>query len=126
MKREQGETKYKTFYSEAAQSEVSYLLYLLTDYNNSPERRYPVVYWLDGVPGRQTACEALAVPLDQAIREGKAPAMIVVGVNGIDLGFYCDSKDGQWPVETVIVKDLIAHIDKTYRTVARRKGRAVE
>jgi endo-1,4-beta-xylanase len=34
--------------------------------------------------------------------------------------------EGKAPVESVIVKDLIPHIDATYRTVARREGRIVE
>src|SRR6266576_23252 len=52
--------------------------------------------------------------------------MIIVLVNGMRDSFYCDSKDGKWPIESVIVKELIPHIDQTYRTVARREMRAVE
>jgi endo-1,4-beta-xylanase len=40
--------------------------------------------------------------------------------------FYCDSLDGKSPVETVIIKDLIPHIDGAYRTIARREGRMIE
>jgi Putative esterase len=39
---------------------------------------------------------------------------------------YCDTKDGKYPVESVLVKELIPHIDATYRTVAGRQGRAVD
>ena len=45
--------------------------------------------------------------------------MIAVLVNGMRDSFYCDSKDGKWPIESVIIKELIPHVDKTYRTVAR-------
>jgi hypothetical protein len=38
---------------------------------------------------------------------------------------YC-SHDGKYPVETVIVKKLIPHVDASYRTVAKREGRAVD
>jgi enterochelin esterase-like enzyme len=65
-------------------------------------------------------------PLDAAIRAGMAPAMIVVLVNGIAASFYCDSANGTRPVDSVIVKELIPHVDQTYRTVARREARAVE
>jgi endo-1,4-beta-xylanase len=39
---------------------------------------------------------------------------------------YCDSRDGKYPLETVIVKDLVPHVDGAYRTIASREGRAVD
>jgi endo-1,4-beta-xylanase len=57
---------------------------------------------------------------------GKTPPMLIVFVNGVRNSFYCDSADGKVPVETVIVKDLIPHIDSTYRTIATREGRIIE
>ena len=65
--------------------------------------------------------------INAGIRAGKLAPMIVVGVNGLRGNtMYCDSKDGKWPLETVIIKDLIPHIDATYRTIASREGRAVD
>ena len=53
--------------------------------------------------------------------------MIVVGVNAIVCcSFYVDSFEGHLPLETVIIQDLIPHIDSTYRTLAQREFRAVE
>jgi esterase/lipase superfamily enzyme len=52
--------------------------------------------------------------------------MIAVLVNGMRDSRYVDSFDGKRPVETVIIKDLIPHIDKTWRTIARRDARAIE
>ena len=53
--------------------------------------------------------------------------MIAVFVNGLAGNtMYCDTPDGKYPVESVIMKDLIPHVDATYRTVASREGRAVE
>ncbi len=63
------------------------------------------------------------VPVAEA---GKIPEMIVVGINGMKDSFYNDSPDGKWPIESVIIKELIPHIDKTYRTLARRETRAIE
>ena len=48
--------------------------------------------------------------------------MIVVLVNGMRDRFYCDSPDGKSPVEIVIVNELIPHIDRTYRTIAKREA----
>jgi enterochelin esterase-like enzyme len=119
-------THYRTFKSPVAGSEVSYLVYLPPAYEANPAKRYPVVYWLHGYGGNQRAGMVFVGPLDAAIRAGKAPAMIAVLVNGLPASFYCDSMDGKWPIDSVIVKDLIPHIDQTYRTLAKRETRAVE
>jgi S-formylglutathione hydrolase FrmB len=52
--------------------------------------------------------------------------MIVVAVNGLASNtMYSDTHDGQYPLETVIITDLIPHIDATYRTIAAREARGV-
>ena len=119
-------TRYRTFQSQLAGSEVSYLIYLPPDYQTNLSSRYPVVYWLHGYGGNPRAGAVFVTPLDAAIRAGRAPAMIVVLVNGLAASFYCDSPDGKKPVDGVIAKELIPHVDQTYRTIARREARAVE
>ncbi len=119
-------SRYATFPSQLAGGEVSYLIYLPPGYEAAPERRYPVVYWLHGLGGDQRRGAAFVTRLNLAIRNGRAPAMIAVLVNGLRDSFYCDSRDGRWPVESVIVKELIPHIDRAYRTLARREARAIE
>jgi endo-1,4-beta-xylanase len=102
------------------------LIYLPPGYDQET-KRYPVIYWLHGMGGTQRAGAMFFVPqVKAAIREGVLPPVIVVLVNGMVKSFYCDSSDGQRPVESVIVKDLIPHVDATYRTVATREGRVVE
>jgi endo-1,4-beta-xylanase len=121
-------TSYKTFRSETINGEVSYLVYLPPDYEQQTSARYPVLYYLPasgGTPRRDGA--EIARRLDKAIRARRAAPMIAIFVNGLRGNtMYCDSRDGEYPVETVIVKDLIPHVDATYRTVAAREGRAVE
>jgi endo-1,4-beta-xylanase len=119
-------THYRTFSSRLAGSEVSYLVYLPPSYDSQPAQRYAVTYWLHGLGGSQRSGIPFVEQLDAAIRAGKAPAMIVVLVNGMRDSMYCDSKDGLWPVESVIIKELIPHVDRTYRTITRREMRAVE
>jgi endo-1,4-beta-xylanase len=117
---------YRTFKSRLAGGEVSYLIHLPPDYETTPSRRYPVMYWLHGYSANPRAGSMFVTTLDDAIRRGKAPAMIVVMVNGLTATYYRDSVDGKWPVESVIMKELIPHIDQTYRTMATRETRAVE
>ena len=113
-------TKYKTFVSATAGGPVSYLIYLPPSYAAAPERRYPVVYWLHRADGSQRTGAPFISLVDRAIRSGTLQPVIVVLVNGIRRSWYCG------PVENVIIRDLIPHIDSEYRTVARREARAVE
>src|SRR5215212_10282839 len=64
--------------------------------------------------------------LDEAIRAGIAPPALAVLPNGGPAGFYCDWPDGRWPIATVIIDELIPHVDATYRTVRERAGRCIE
>jgi len=57
--------------------------------------------------------------LDRGIRSGLVPETIVVLPQALPVGWYVNSKDGKRPIEDVIVKDLVPHIDATYRTLAR-------
>lgn len=114
---------YKTFDSEAAGTKVSYLLYLPPGYEQNTDRRYPVVYWLHGIGGSQQGVPDMAANITKAIEAGKAPPMIFVYCNGMIRGGWSDA---QWPVETVTIKELIPHVDATYRTIATREGRGVE
>jgi enterochelin esterase-like enzyme len=119
-------TRYRTFHSEIAHRDVSYLVYLPPAYEDAGKNHYPVIYWLHGLGGDQRSGAPYVRMLDAAIKANQAPAMIVILVNGMRSSFYTDSADGRLPVESVILKDLIPHVDSTYRTIARREGRVVE
>jgi dipeptidyl aminopeptidase/acylaminoacyl peptidase len=122
------DTHYKIFHSKTIDADVSYLIYLPPDYDKNKTRRYPVLYYLHasgGTPRRGAA--GIVARLDKAIRASRAEPLIIIFPNGLrGATMYCDSKDSKYPVETVIVKDLITHVDASYRTVASRQGRAVD
>ena len=120
------DTQYKTFQSKELGREVSYLVWLPPGYGQG-EKHYPVIYWLHGMGGNQRAGAMMFVPqIQAAIKSGKLPPVIVVLVNGMVKSFYCDARDGQCPMESVIIKDLIPHVDETYRTITNREGRMIE
>jgi len=120
------DTQYKTFHSKTINREVSYLIWLPPDYEKTA-KRYPVIYWLHGMGGNQRGGATMFLPhVQEAIKEGVLPPVIVALVNGMVKSFYCDSSDGQCPMESVIIKDLIPHVDATYRTLAKREGRIIE
>jgi poly(3-hydroxybutyrate) depolymerase len=116
----------RTFESAAAKSAVSYHLYTPAAYERDAERRFPVVYWLHGSGGGLPGIPALAKHLDAAIEAGKTPPCLVVFVNGLEMGMYVDWSNGAAPVESMIIKDLVPHIDATYRTIPTRDGRLLD
>jgi enterochelin esterase-like enzyme len=104
----------------------SYLIYLPPSYETDTTRRYPVIYWLHGGFGNAREGAWTVDHLDKGIRAGLMPEAIVVLAQALPVGWYVNSKDGKRPVEDVIIKDLIPHIDATYRTIARRDARGIE
>jgi enterochelin esterase-like enzyme len=115
-----------TYRSAAMQCDVGYCLYLPPSYAKDTARRYPVIYNLHGAGGNETRTLHNAEVLDEGIRAGRWPEMIMVFPNGGRATMYQDSGDGRYLAETTFVKELIPHIDATYRTIADRKGRCIE
>jgi endo-1,4-beta-xylanase len=120
--------KHGTFYSPTHQTDIGYYIYLPPGYAaaENAEKRYPVVYYLHGGrPGGEQKSIGLAPTFDEAIRAGRVPPMIYVFVNGGAVSHY-DFPAKKSYGETAFVKELIPHIDATYRTIARRQGRGLE
>lgn len=119
-------TKYQKFTSKVLGQEVSYLVYLPTGYEEG-QTRYPVIYWLHGMGSNERGGATVYLPhATAAMKEGVLPPCIIVFVNGMGRSFYCDSTDQKIPMESVIIKELIPHVDQTYRTLATREGRVIE
>lgn len=114
------------FDSRAGGVRVSYHVYLPAQYALEPERRFPVVYWLHGSGGGVGGIPRLSQHVDAAISAGKVQPFIVIFVNGLKNGMYVDWKDGSAPLETMIVRELVPHVDATYRTIANRQGRLLD
>ena len=119
-----------TYHSVAMNCDVGYSIYLPPNYATAAVR-YPIVYWLPGggcteEPDSLSIAQGLLGGIDAAIRKGKLPPLIFVVVNGGRYTRYYDSLDRSIMMETTVIKELIPHIDATYRTVASRDGRAVQ
>ncbi len=112
------------FQSEALGREVSYVVDLPPGYDASPTRRYPVVYALHGLfegPGfweRRGLAELVA-----QLREKKAiPEFLIVAVDGGN-SFFVNSKVGRY--QDLVTRDLPAYVEKTFRVIPGRAGRAL-
>jgi len=97
-----------------------YLAWLPPGYEASGERHYPVIYWLHGLGGRPAGATGFARRIRRWIRAGEMPPAIVVAADGHQNGWYVGD------VERTIVEELIPHVDRTFRTLADRSGRAIE
>lgn len=117
---------FHTMESEVAKRKISYHLYRPEVYQQQPAQRFPVVYWLHGSGGGLSGIPRVAAHFDAAIEAGKTPPCLVVFVNGLPNGMYVDWKDGSAPLETLVIRELLPHIDATYRTVANRDGRLLD
>jgi len=111
--------------SRGENTKGSYLIYLPEDYSSSNDR-YPVIYWLHGGNGNSREGSWMCEQMNAAMERSDMPQTIVVFVQGLPIGWYNNSKDGTMPVEDVIIKDLIPHIDATYRTISKREARGIE
>ena len=64
--------------------------------------------------------------LDAAIKAGQVSPVIYVHATAGRNSGYVDWPDGAVMGETVVIKELIPHIEATFRTIAKKEGRAVE
>lgn len=115
-----------TFHSEALGDERDYTIYLPPDYETS-KRWYPVVYLLHGFSDDDDGWVRFGrinVTMNRLIAEDKIPPMIIVMPDG-KISWYVNSIDGKENFEDMIVKDLITHVDNTYRTLTDRMNRGI-
>ena len=113
----------KTFDSAALSAAVTYVAYLPADYETS-KASYPVIYALHGMFENSAFWErrGLGAQYDELVKSGVAPNAIVVTIDGGN-NLFVNSGKGKY--QDVVTKDLVAFIDKNYRTIARREGRAL-
>lgn len=129
LKQEFPGVQHATFRSPSMNVDVGYCIYLPPQYQNvkNSKQMFPVVYYLHGGrPGSETKSVRLVQHIHQHISSGKVPPMIYVFVNGGPVSHYNLPDRKHAMGEDVFIKELIPHIDTTYRTIATREGRGIE
>lgn len=111
-----------TYDSAAMKATVGYSVILPPGYEQS-RRRYPVVYWLHGGGGNESSTLSTAQTWLRLYRTEEVQPVILVYPNGFRSG-YMDHFDGAVMVESMIIRELIPLIDRSFRTIASRDGRA--
>ncbi len=101
-------------------------VYLPPGYEGS-DQRYPVIYFLHGFTGDDRMLKYISPILDQAIATHRTRPFIMVipdEKTTYDGSFYSNSGVfGNW--EDFTTYDLVAYVDRTYRTLARRESRGI-
>ena len=93
---------------------MGYNIYLPPGYEDSGEK-YPVVYHIHGWTGNESS---EIWPLEKVYKSRRA---ITVFVNAISLEE--DYFDALMQIESIVINELIPHIDEKYKTVATRENR---
>lgn len=109
------------FQSKLVNATLPYNVIVPTDYNTSKTTRYPVLYLLHGLTGHYDDWVRRTNIADYAAEY----RLIVVMPEGND-GWYSDS--GTVPTdkyESYILQELIPDVEKRYRTIEARHGRAI-
>lgn len=110
-------------------------VYLPPSYGHpdSSARRYPVVFLLHGWPGGDgnwTGQGRAGVTLDSMAANHTIPEVIAVMPNGNGPGWferslYLDTWNGKFKLKTFILHDLVAWVDRTFRTRPEASQRAI-
>lgn len=110
--------------SAAMARDVGYNVYLPPGYAEST-LRYPVIYFLHGAGGNENSDgPGFTAILTRLLQSGQVVPAVCVFPNG-GMSSYRDQAEGNVRVETMIIRELIPLIDRTYRTRAERNSRSI-
>jgi S-formylglutathione hydrolase FrmB len=112
--------------SSILSKDIEYSIFLPSDYETS-NRRYPVLYLLHGYTDDETGWAQFGeahLIADRVINNGDSAPMIIV-MPDAGVSWYVNSYDGKTNYENFFIKELISHIDATYRTRATKQYRAI-
>jgi len=113
------------FFSRVSETELQYLIYLPPCYDRT-NIRYPTLYLIHGSDNDERHWEELGLfdAMDAGLRATRFAPTIIVLPDG-DWNLYNNTSGGPNSYEAQMVDELIPLIDRTYRTDAQRKMRAI-
>jgi len=112
--------------SKLLKTDVKYSVYLPDGYQDS-ERKYPIVYLLNGYTGDERdwiQFGNMQNIMDEGIANSDFPAMIVVMPDGDDR-LYINKADGTYPYGDMLIEELVPFIESKYRVRSEKQFRAV-
>jgi S-formylglutathione hydrolase FrmB len=121
------QVEYKSFPSKLLGRQLRYGVYLPPSYASSPNKKYPVLYFLHGLfedEMRWSTRGQTDQIMNRMIAEGKIGEFIVAIPNG-GTSFYTNTRDGSEKWEDVVVTEFIPLIESSYRVNATRATRGI-
>lgn len=120
--------EFKSFNSESLGQEQPYSIFFPPSYSRE-KKEYPVIYFLHGLNNDHTSWTvdrygSLQEKLEQMIEKKEVPEFLLVSPKG-DNSFYTNYVNGGKKYEDYLTKDLLQHIESTYRAQKGRKNRAI-
>lgn len=109
----------RTFSSQVLKKSVSYNIALPSTYG-SDNRRYPVIYLLHGAWGSYTDWNTKS-----GVAAYTAPTDFIVVMPDSNGNSWYNDSPGAGDVETFITDELRQDVEKNYRTINNRQGRAI-
>jgi S-formylglutathione hydrolase FrmB len=121
-----GQTREASFHSRALRGTLPFTVYVPPGYSVSPHTRYPVVYFLHGLPASPYAYRGIGF-ITSALDALGRPAIVIAprgARDGDSDPEYLDWGTGRnW--ETAIATELPRYVDSHYCTIRNRRGRAL-
>ena len=115
-----------SFQSTLMNTSIGYYIYIPDTYQEKPEKRFRTVYYLHGGrPGNEAREAFISHYVHEVFKNSSIDPAIYIFVNGGELSHYNSDELNSYG-EDVFIKELIPHIDKVYRTIAKRQGRGLE
>jgi endo-1,4-beta-xylanase len=115
-----------SFQSTLMNTSIGYYIYIPDAYQEKPEKRFRTVYYLHGGrPGNEAREAFISHYVHEVFKNPSIDPAIYIFVNGGELSHYNSDELNSYG-EDVFIKELIPHIDKVYRTIAKRQGRGLE
>jgi enterochelin esterase family protein len=122
-----GQVRSIYYWSEINGLERHINVYVPAEYEQNPDKKYPVLYLVHGWGEDENGWSNqghMANIMDGLIATGKAVPMIVVMPSG-DIKTNSDVRQASGDVTKIYAENLIPYIDKTFRTKTDKQNRAM-
>jgi S-formylglutathione hydrolase FrmB len=105
---------------------VGYCALLPPSYDAQPTKKFPTLYYLHGLGADQSFLVSSGgwTVIEGAQQQKRIGEMVVITPDA-HASFYINSKDGRVRYEDFFIRDLIPQMEKKFRLLGNRSGRAI-
>ena len=111
-------------HSASMNKDIEAAIMLPTSYAGGVERNYPVIYFLDGHSGDGKRL-FYDFYKDELMKQSDQFNVIMVAVGGVNTWYFDSPVNPEVKWQQFLIKELIPFVDASYRTIAKREGRAI-